>query len=186
MKKVLVIWVCVVALSATGWAQKPVFRSQNYIGFLEGNRGSAFQFQTVNGMQWRTWFAGVGTGLDWYLYRSLPLYLSVQKDLKAGNRTFFLSLDGGTNFSWEKRKPEFAEFVNSKFFPRLYGGMNVGYKTILKNNKDAILFTIGYSYKELRERQSKYTYCINPPCPLVNEYYNYKNNRVSLRLGWQF
>lgn len=186
MKNCWVLLICCF-ISATTWSQaKPAFRSQNYLGLLEGKAGSAFQFQTVNGIQLGTWFAGAGVGLDWYLFRSAPLFLSLNKDFKAGPKTFYFSLDGGTNFSWEKRRSEWGEFSTSKFYPRWYGGFGLGYKSMFKNNKDAILINLGYSYKQMREKQTIPTYCINPPCPVTIEYYNYKTNRVSLRLGWQF
>lgn len=186
MKNFILLLLLAFCVGTTSAQTKPGFRSQNYLGLIEGRAGSAFQFQTINGVQYGTWFGGLGAGLDWYLYRSMPVFLSLNKDFKAGNRTFFLSLDGGTNFAWEKRKSEWGEFEASKFYPRFYGGMGIGYKAGLKNNKDAVIFSLGYSYKQLRERQTKYAYCYNPPCQITYEYYDYKTNRVSLRLGWQF
>ena len=98
MKKI--VWICCLAMSVT-LAQsqtKSLFRSQNYVGLLEGNEKSAFQLSTVNGIQLGTWFLGAGTGIDYYLYRTIPLFFSVNKDLKLAKPGFFFSADGGTNF----------------------------------------------------------------------------------------
>ena len=40
------------------------FHSINNVGLLEGQTGSAFQLQSINGMQYQSWFAGIGLGLD--------------------------------------------------------------------------------------------------------------------------
>lgn len=165
------------------------FQSQNYIGLLEGDNGSAFQFNTINGVQKGTWFAGLGTGFDWYLYRSVPLFLSVNKDWKPSNRTFFFSLDGGINFPWvddERERTPWNDFITDEFKPGFFWGAGIGYKAGLKNKKDALILNLGYSFKQLKEEQTVPRPCINPPCPTTTDYYNYKTNRVSVRLGWQF
>ena len=167
--------------------QKYQFHSQNYIGLLEGANGSSFQFQTINGWQRGTWFGGLGTGLDWYLYRSVPLFLSVNKDLKASNRSFYFSLDAGTNFAWtDRERSGWNDFISNDFSPSLYWGLGIGYKAGFRNKKDALLINLGYSYKRLKEEQVKTVFCINPPCENITEYYDYKTNRISLRMGWQF
>ena len=166
--------------------EKWQFHSQNYVGLLEGEAGSAFQFNTVNGMQRGTWFAGLGTGLDWYMYRSVPLFLSINKDWKPSNRTFYFSLDGGTNFAWIKNQNSSNDLFSNEFSPGFFWGAGIGYKAGFRNKKDAVLINLGYSYKQLKEEKIKPTYCINPPCPTYSEFYDYKTNRVSIKLGWQF
>ena len=185
-------WIAVFILLTVGMEMKAQkkwqFHSQNYVGLLEGEVGSAFQFHTINGIQRGTWFAGLGTGLDWYMHRSVPLFLSINKDWKPSNRTFYFSLDGGTNFAWSKNQDGggWSDFISREFSPALFWGAGIGYKAGLRNKKDAVLINLGYSFKRLKEEQIKSTYCINPPCPNYSEYYDYKTNRVSLRFGWQF
>lgn len=163
------------------------FHSQNYVGLLEGDNGSSFQFSTINGVQRGTWFAGLGTGLDWYLYRSIPLFISVNKDWKASGRTFYFSLDAGTNYAWTSReRSRWNDFISSDFSPAIYWGAGIGYKAGFRNKKDALLINLGYSYKRLKEEQVKAVFCINPPCPNLIENYDYRTKRLSLRVGWQF
>src|SRR5437773_4082956 len=82
--------------------RKTNFSSQNYIGILEGEHGSKFQLQTINGIKLKTWFVGLGTGIDWYYRRSIPLFFSLNKDFfKKGNRNFYFAADGGVNFPWK-------------------------------------------------------------------------------------
>src|SRR5689334_343997 len=81
--------------------QKIKFHSQNYIGALGGDLDASFQFNTVNGLQRGLYFGGIGTGLDWYYIRTVPLFLSVSRYFTAKRNAPFLALDGGTNFVWD-------------------------------------------------------------------------------------
>ncbi|MBL0133932.1 MAG: hypothetical protein IPP79_07945 [Chitinophagaceae bacterium] len=56
----------------------------------------------------------------------------------------------------------------------------------MRNKKDAIVLSLGYSFKQLKEVQESTVFCLIPPCPNFVENYNYKTRRVSLRLGWEF
>ena len=174
-------------LTAAAFAQKKThYSSMNYAGILEGDNGTAFQLQTVQGLKYGQWFTGIGTGLDWYYLRSVPLFLSLNRALLPRGRTPYLSLDGGINFAWTRRERDrFNDFISSDFSPALYWGAGLGYKVGLRNKKDALLINIGYSFKQLKEEQEKAVFCVNPPCPPAVEQYNYKLNRISVKLGWQ-
>src|SRR5215467_547922 len=66
------------------------FRSINQVGLLEGTDGGAFQIQTINGVQFRTWFLGIGVGIDNYRLRSVPLFVDLRKEFKVGTNYFFI------------------------------------------------------------------------------------------------
>jgi hypothetical protein len=90
-------------MSLCATAQKKVnFSSQNYAGLLEGEHGSSLQLQTINGLKFSNWFVGLGTGIDWYYRRSIPVFTSVNMDfLKKEKRSFYLSGNVGINFPWQ-------------------------------------------------------------------------------------
>lgn len=187
MKQYALLLLLVLLLSNGTKAQHPVkYSSMNYAGLLEGDNGSAFQLQTVQGVRFSRWFTGIGTGLDYYYLRSVPLFLSVNRNLFNQPRTPYVSLDGGINFAWYKREQErWSDFISSDFSPSLYWNAGLGYKVTLRNKKDALLLNISYSFKQLREDQERAVFCTTPPCPPKVEHYNYKLNRVSMKLGWQ-
>jgi hypothetical protein len=196
MKKYIFIF-CVAALwLSRGSTQAPwKFRSDNYLGFLNGEMGSYGQVQTVNGLYKRSWFLGVGAGLDYYRYRSIPLFLSVTKDLMPGKNGLFVNLDAGTNLPWYTRQLSGTEYTASKFYPAPYWAAGLGYKLKLSAHNDhAILFSAGYSYKEMKE---DLTGSEGGACPLFDcglpmlappspERYEYRNHRASVKIGWQF
>jgi hypothetical protein len=133
------------------------------VGLSSGQVGSAGQVQTVNGVAKGPWFVGVGTGLDYYRFRSVPLFLSVTRDIALGKRDWlFLYLDGGTNFSWYKRPETPGDYYNSDAFhggEYWSGGLGYLWKLGDRTSK-AILFTAGYTVKKLREDETQ-----TPDCP---------------------
>jgi hypothetical protein len=182
-------------LSNTTAQHKINFSSQNYVGLLEGEQGSKFQLQTVNGIKYKTWFFGLGTGLDWYYLRSIPAFLSINKDFyKKGNRNFFVAADGGINFPWKDDKQEaqmqyqFGKLVNGP-----YWAAGFGYKIGIGKKNDAVLLQIAYSYKYIGEKikptyfYTDVTYPItNPQQQEYDQQYDYHLRRLSLKIGWNF
>lgn len=166
---------------------KAEFHSQNYVGLLEGEAGPFMQLQSINGFQLRNWFAGVGTGLDYYMFRSVPLFLSFNKSLCSCERSLFFSFDGGYNFVWDSNT---GNFINSgregTFRPAVYWAAGVGYRLMINKNRDAILMNLGYSAKHIREEVKGTMWCVQWPCPETAEQFRYRLNRISLRVGWQF
>jgi hypothetical protein len=186
--KTWIFFLTLFATASSGGAQNKVqYSSMNYVGIMEGDNGTAFQLQTIQGIKYRQWFTGLGTGLDYYYLRSVPLFLSLNRNLFNKERTPYVSLDGGINFAWVNReRSRWNDFVSNDFSPALYWGAGLGYRVGLRNKKDALLLNIGYTFKHLKEEQEKAVFCINPPCPPMVEQYNYKLNRLSVKLGWQF
>src|SRR5687768_17767863 len=76
------------------------YHAQNYVGLLEGEAKGAFQLQTIHGVQYRNWYGAGGIGLDYYMYRSIPVFFSLNRNIVLNKRTFFVSGDIGTNFPW--------------------------------------------------------------------------------------
>jgi hypothetical protein len=163
------------------------FSSQQYVGLLEGSKGSAFQLQTVNGLKYKTWFAGIGAGLDYYTFRSVPIFLSLNKEFLLGRNSIYALLDAGYNIPWyEKEDGRGNNFVSSDFSGGFYWSGGVGYKISVNKKRDAVLFNLGYSFKEMKEAQEMPVFCISPPCLNKIDSYDYKFNRLSLKLGYQF
>jgi len=176
-------------ISAATLAQhKATFSSQNYVGLLEGEQGSKFQLQTINGIKYKTWFTGLGTGIDWYYRRSIPAFLSLNKDfLIKGNRNFFIATDVGANFPWLVDKNSYAI---DKAIPGLYWGAGLGYKVGIGKLNDAILLQLGYSYKHVAEKTKPVYYYAMPLIvesqqDMTNRF-DYYLRRLSIKIGWNF
>ena len=164
---------------------KKIFSSQISAGITEGEQGTSFHIETLNGIRYKTWFGGIGTGLDYYYFRSVPIYLSAIKYLSPRNHSFYVQGDGGLNFAWGDETFRAWNEIDSKFKPGPYWNGSIGFVTGL-DRKNSFSFGLGYSYKFLKEVREMAVQCFNPPCENSFETYRYNLNRLTLKLGWQF
>jgi len=165
--------------------EKKIFSSQISTGIVEGEQNTNFHVEILNGIRYKTWFGGIGAGLDYYYYRSIPVYLSGIKYLSPRNHSFFIQGDVGMNFVWEDERITNWNEVGHEYKPGLYWNGILGFATGL-DRKNAFSFGLGYSYKSFKEIKEIVVQCFNPPCENTFETYQYNLKRLTLRLGWQF
>ena len=190
MKAGLLVFIFLLLMNHHGLAQetkrdKKYFASQISSGILEGGQGTSFHIETINGVRYKTWFAGIGAGLDNYYFRSIPVYLSAVKYISQGNHSFYVQGDVGLNLAWENDQLRSWNEVSDQFKPGFYWNSSFGFATGL-DKKNSFLFGLGYSQKYLKEVKETTVQCFNPPCQNSEETYIYSLKRVSVKLGWQF
>ncbi|MCX6319357.1 MAG: hypothetical protein NTW29_18920 [Bacteroidetes bacterium] len=189
MKKVLISALSLLFIyTAVSAQQKLKFSSQTYAGVLLGDGRSDLQLQTINGVKWKNWFGGIGAGIDWYSFRSVPVFASVNRDIfKKGKNTLLLSADVGINLPWHQDNYYYIDFTtNNEFRPGLYWASGVGYRFGVGKADNALLMNFGYSFKQSRQEFANVYPCLNPPCLPFVEKYDYRLNRLSIKLGWIF
>jgi hypothetical protein len=193
-KYVLLLWICNATTFACLAQQKKSdnpwgFQSVLNVGLLEGQTGSAFQLQTINGAQYKSWFAGVGLGLDYYRFRTIPLFLDIRKEFGSGSSRVFLYADAGISFSWVTDQQKLG-YTDDHFSNGFYSDMGLGYKAIV-GKRNAVLISVGYSHKKSTESYATYYFYPQgyPPGPMGSvpkEQINYSLNRLSIKMGWMF
>jgi len=168
-----------------GWQ----FHSINQAGLLEGQIGSAFQIQTINGLQYRSWFAGIGAGIDYYRFRGIPLFIDLRKEFGHSGNKFYIYMGTGMHFIWltDKQKNEFNlnHFGSNDFSNGLYAGAGVGYKVEL-NNQLAIFISPGFIYKKTEVKNSNTICPFQGPCYIISDRYNFDLYRLSVNVGIVF
>jgi hypothetical protein len=165
-------------------SKKSSFAGQFYLGILEGESSTSFQFQTVAGIKKKEWYAGLGTGLDYYLQRSIPVYVSVSRYHRFLGKNFFVQGEGGMNFTWKRNViHDWDNVISDTFKPGLYWNGGIGFSASIGKGNE-MMISLGYSYKHLQETKEFSVFCINPPCPPQQEEYNYHMRRLSLKIGW--
>jgi hypothetical protein len=174
-------------------AQKKIsFSSQTFAGTVTGEYQTELQLQTINGIKINKWFGGIGTGIDWYYLRSIPVFVSANRDLlQKGKKTLLLSADAGINFPWEEQYYYSFDYNGSnKQYPGLYWAAGLGYRFGVGKADNALLLNFGYSYKQQKEKVSNISniivLCFNPPCTPNVESFDYRLKRLSVRIGWSF
>lgn len=163
---------------------KARFSSINQVGLLSGQSGEAAMLQTINGVAFKGWFAGVGAGLDYYRSRGIPLFIDVRKDLLKSDNTPFVYVDGGIHLPWET-----TEQLQLKGYEKYNkaGGFfdaGVGWKINTKNNR-AWLFSAGYSYKRVINKAQNFSIMSWPRPEPSFEYHTHHYRRVVIKVGIQ-
>jgi hypothetical protein len=164
--------------------QKFSFGSQNYAGILEGESGTSLQLQTINGVKYKTWFAGLGVGLDYYYDRSVPLFFSVSKFLSSKKIPLYFNGDIGVSIAWARDGYYFLE-NNVSYSPGLYWNGGFGYKFASKQGH-GFLLNLGYSYKHMIQKTTYTNPCLIGPCPTEEDRYDYRLRRLSVKFGYLF
>jgi len=171
------------------------FHSINQIGLLNGQTGSAFQIQTINGLGYKSWFAGIGAGIDYYRFRGIPLFLDIRKTFGHAKNKLFVYGDGGIHFNWATDKEKNSSGVQDRISNGLYLDGGLGYHIYI-NRSNALLISLGYSYKKITDRTPIIYYYpldyypsiagVYPPQEPQTNKLNYSLNRISIKLGWEF
>jgi hypothetical protein len=160
------------------------FSSINQLGGLYGSKGTYFQLQTINGIHYKTWFAGVGVGADYYFRKGFPVFLDIRKDIFEKRSTPFLYADAGIHLV-QKRKEKESQWYQNTYSNGFYGDAGIGYKLEL-GTTSGLLVSAGYSYKNVNRRYEYIFGCGTSRC--YENYFTYNNylHRFSLKLGLQF
>ena len=191
MGKIFITALLFFALSALHAQKQPdtgpwKFHSINTVGLLVGQIGSAFQVQTVNGLQHKSWFAGVGLGLDFYRFRGIPLFLDLRKEFGSSANKFFLYGDAGAHFNWmtENQKNNNLYTADGNVYNGFYSDAGIGY-SIRLDNKTSWLLSAGYSYKTINETHTNFSpVAFDGPPSRTHDRYGL--GRLTIKAGWKF
>jgi hypothetical protein len=175
-----------------GYSQKEV-KSENNVhfssvvnaGLLSGQNGESFSIQTANGINYKSWFAGVGVGVDYYGERSVPLFIDVNKTFLDKAQSPFIYVHGGLNLPWlNERQKSNNNYVDAK--PGSYFDAGAGVKIKINSNQK-ILLSLGYSQKvsKGREEVQRWPIGVFQPVTTTEKYVN-TFNRLILKVGFQF
>jgi len=165
------------------------FHSINNISLINGNNATTAGLQSINGFQKDNLFAGVGIGLDYYLYRTVPLFVDFRYEFGKTKNKFFAYADGGVNFDWvEEEYNDGPIFIwdgsrnTSEFHNGAYTDVGLGYMVGTKKGGGLVL-SLGHSYKSLEKTISYQDWRTQET---ITDVYNYNLNRIVLKVGWKF
>lgn len=162
------------------------FHSINSISLVNGNNGTSAAIQTVNGFSKEKWFVGLGAGIDYYQYRSVPVFADVRYELGKKKNRFFMYTDAGINCSWVAEVYKDWDWNSSSDFSNgLYTDSGVGLNAYFKNG-NAFVVSLGYSHKAIKETTERVVWIGGSQQQTVTEINNYRFNRVMVKLGFRF
>ena len=191
MKYFFLVLLMPVALVSFGQKKNAAykFHSINNISLVNGDNEVSAGLQSINGFQKGNNFAGVGIGLDYYLYRTVPLFADFRYEFGKTKNKFFAYADGGINFDWvEEDYNDGPIFIwdgsrnTSAFHNGAYTDIGLGYKVGTKKGGGLIL-SLGHSYKSLKKTVSYLDWRTQET---ITDIYHYNFNRIVLKVGWKF
>jgi hypothetical protein len=195
MKRILYFFITALLFSLSSAAQKNEktyqFHSIFNLALLNGTDEVNGSLQTVNGFQKGNWFAGVGTGIDYYIFRTIPVFADLRYQFGKKKSKFFVYADGGININWTEKynynNPvifiwEEDENRGSRFADGIFTDIGFGYNLHL-GKAGGLVVSLGNSHKSLKQTV---TYTDWRSQEIFTDLYEYKLNRVSVKLGWQF
>ncbi len=153
---------------------------------MAGGTGEGMAMQTTNGVRYKSWNFGIGTGIDWYGVRSIPLIADVRRCFTNKKYKPFVYTNAGVNFPWESGGTQFTGSLfetQTNYEPAFCGEFGVGYKVSFKN-QTAFVMSAGFSYKEIRVEQTSSTGI--PGFGKTTNFYEYYYRRIAVRMGINF
>jgi hypothetical protein len=183
---------CFIFLNGS-FAQKPEFYLAPYAGLLNGKKHASQMPGLTAGVANKQWVYGIGSSVDYYKLRSVPVYAEVKRSLGNKTNTPFLYANAGININWVLESqhpyhnnwgwgttPTTCNFSNGHF-------VEAGTGVNIKNKKGKGLFlSLGYSRKSLSEAWKESTWD-----PLKNEIVmtdrskKYLLNRLVFKVGFR-
>jgi len=192
MKKSVLILIMFLITTSIAAQVKPV--KNNYyllpqIALLNGDQSASGQVQVTGGIEKNGWGIGLGTGIDYYKVRTVPLFADLRKYFgKNGNVFSYLNI--GNNLAWPLETQYWHDYIwgggerKSDFSNGLYTDVGIGY-TIHTEKKERIVLSLGYSMKTITETRYGTIYRDFPPyIPETRETkLDYTFNRIAFRFG---
>lgn len=173
----------VLALFAGAQKKNLRYGSLFSVGAISGFTPVALQLQTVQGVTYKTWSAGIGAGIDYYHTRSVPLFLQLRRSLTHQPQTPFVYVNGGWNIPWAQE--EKTMFV-SGYDKGLYGEGGIGYEVpVLKKHR--LFFSGGWQVKTFSATVNTMPWLsVWPPPPNSIRVYDYTLQTLVVKTGLRF
>ncbi len=155
------------------------------VGVVAGESAAKPLFQAATGLVYGRYFTGIGVGLDYYKFKSIPLFVDWRVDFDR-KRMAFVYANGGYNFPFDNHSSfNWVAKTTDEFRGGLFMDAGVGY-SIRLNSVNRLLISTGYTLKSIRNKVGYISCPILPPC--FEEFYTYKYNlgRITTKLSWEF
>lgn len=192
MKRVIFIFLCI-AIQHNVSAQKNISLNDiaigSELGFLNGKSQVNLQMLAIAAIQKKKYAIGLGSGFDYYGYRTIPVFVEGKKFFGQGNRRPFVYAKTGLNIAWVMSSQQRMTYTStgtefSKFKNGLYADAGIGYT--MYNSKGRGLFTgLGFCTKSLTESYNDYIWN-GITSSLSRHEAKYRFNNIQLRMGYKF
>lgn len=131
---------------------RPSLQTTAGFAVAAGQTEPAWQGQLTAGFKMSNWLTAIGAGIDDYRFRSIPLFLRLQRN-DLFRRSVFGYADAGVAFPWDRKlmndEGVFADW--QQFYTGFYSETGMGYR-LETGGKLAVQFSAGYSFRTMKEK----------------------------------
>jgi len=160
------------------------FQSLNSVGVQWGEKTAGHILYSANGIHYKGWFAGVGTGIDYYQFRSIPLVLDIRKKILAKENTPFAYAAAGRHITWQTKEAKASNRFDLE--GTWYYDLGAGYQLPL-NDKLKMIFTLGVSEKKVIEEYNAMPWSsVWPLPPQALQKREHQFRRIAFKIGLGF
>lgn len=166
--------------------KKYQFETGIVVGPVDGEKGTSVLMQSISGIKYKSYFIGLGVGLDYYFIRTIPVFVEFRKTLIAKHNSVFLFGDAGYAYPWASSNNKLMMGqMNLSCGHMLSGG--VGYQ-ISAFKSSFLQFRASYSYKQIKQTINGWPTINDPRVDWLDysQHYNYKMNRLAIGMGLIF
>src|SRR5688572_10480978 len=186
MRKLFFLSILVIlGTSSRGQEKKSLyqFRTLHHIVLVNGSNSVSAALQSIAGVSRGPWFLGAGAGLDYYICLTVFVFIDTRFECGKTKNKYFIYADGGINFSWleEDLNGNPGIWGEHQYRDGIYTDAGFGYLFGMKN-KDALIISLGYSHKKLKETITYEDWRTREP---LIELHSYGLNRVMIKVGWR-
>jgi hypothetical protein len=175
-------------LFALSQEQKPNARIHaiGSVGFAGGASTAKPLYQLVGGLSYGRAFSGIGFGLDQYKFNSFPLFADLRWSF-GRTQTGYLYGNFGYNFADKKQDviEEQPWISTHKIYGGFFADAGIGFR-LRMSRLHQMLFSAGYSQKNMREELRYDGWCLIGPCPQQKLASRYQLGRIVAKMSWQF
>jgi hypothetical protein len=126
------------------------------------------------------WQAGIGTGIDYYFLRGVPVFADVRRTFtKSG--ALYSYFNFGLHLPWVKEVE--TDWFKNAYKTGLYYDLGAGWQ-IRTGRRTAVVFSAGYSGKTVSETQTRNDFWPQPSSSSTDLTYHLR--RISIKAGFQF
>lgn len=187
MKKIM-IFLIVVIYAFKSEAQINSIKKHSYfipqIALLNGDNRVGTQLQMIGGYTVKGWGMGAGAALDYYKFRSVPVFADLRKGFGKNQKSFAYA-NFGYNISWVLDNQHYynGEYAGSD--NGWYGDAGLGYN-FFNHENEGLVISAGFTTKSLKQDYKEYKYLpgIIPQTEIRS--FNYTLNRLAIRIGYKF
>lgn len=163
------------------------FHSINSVALVNGSNSVSAALQSIAGFSGQHLFVGAGAGLDYYLYRSIPVFLDLRYEWGKRSNKLFAYADAGINFNWVQEEFIYEPIIwngnsSNSFHHGPYTDAGFGYAVAMKKG-NALILSLGYSHKRVKERITRTDWRTQE---WQTDHNIYGLNRIMIKAGWRF